>query len=125
MDALIRQLASDMFAAGEGTERVGRLVVLGRPEAVEPVARAVAHSPLVKAALHGGDPNFGRILQAAGAVWPPGDPFVADLAIEGRQLVSAGEAIGLDAADLRRLDELVGGDEVEYALTIPGEGGET
>ena len=100
-------------------------MVEGRPDAVEPVARSIANSPLVKTALHGGDPNFGRILQAAGQAWPPGDPFVADLAIEGRQLVSAGDAIGLDAADLRDLEQPVAGDEVEYPLTIPGEGGET
>ena len=125
LDALLRQLALEIVSDGEGSRRVGRIVVEGRPEAVEPVARSIANSPLVKTALHGGDPNFGRILQAAGAVWPPGDPFVADLEIEGRQLVSAGDAIGLDAADLRELEQLVAGDEVEYRLTIPGEGGET
>jgi glutamate N-acetyltransferase/amino-acid N-acetyltransferase len=125
LDALMRQLALEMVADGEGSRRIARIEVNGRPEAVEPVARAIANSPLVKTALHGGDPNFGRILQAAGMVWPPGDPFVADLAIEGHQLVSAGEAIGLNAADLRELEDLVSGDEVEYVLTIPGEGGET
>jgi glutamate N-acetyltransferase/amino-acid N-acetyltransferase len=125
LDATLRQLALDMVADGEGARRVGRIVVEGRPDAVDPVARSIANSPLVKAALHGGDPNFGRILQAAGQVWPPGDPFVADLEIEGRQLVSAGDAIGLDAADLRDLEQLVAGEEVEYLLTIPGEGGET
>jgi glutamate N-acetyltransferase / amino-acid N-acetyltransferase len=125
LDALMRQLALEIVADGEGARRVGRIVVEGRAEAVEPVARSIANSPLVKTALHGGDPNFGRILQAAGQAWPPGDPFVADLAIEGRQLVSAGDAIGLSAGDLRELEQLVAGDEVEYALTIPGEGGET
>jgi glutamate N-acetyltransferase/amino-acid N-acetyltransferase len=125
MDALMRQLALEIVADGEGARRVGRIVVNGAAAAVEPVARAIANSPLVKTALHGGDPNFGRILQAAGMVWPPGDPFVADLAIEGHQLVSAGDAIGLDASDLRELEQLVAGDEVEYVLTIPGEGGET
>jgi glutamate N-acetyltransferase / amino-acid N-acetyltransferase len=125
LDALMRQLALEMVADGEGSRRIARIEVNGRAEAVEPVARAIANSPLVKTALHGGDPNFGRILQATGMVWPPGDPFVADLAIEGHQLVSAGEAIGLNAADLRELEHLVSGDEVEYVLTIPGEGGET
>jgi glutamate N-acetyltransferase/amino-acid N-acetyltransferase len=125
LDALMRQIALEIVADGEGAKRVGRIVVQGRRDAVEPVARAVANSPLVKTALHGGDPNFGRILQAAGMVWPPGDPFVADLEIEGRQLVSAGDAIGLSNADLRALEQLVAGDEVEYLLTIPGEGGET
>jgi glutamate N-acetyltransferase/amino-acid N-acetyltransferase len=125
LDALLRQLALEIVADGEGSRRVGRIVVEGRYEAVEPVARSIANSPLVKTALHGGDPNFGRILQAAGAAWPPGDPFVADLEIEGRQLVSAGDAIGLDAAGLRELEQLVAGEEVEYVLRIPGEGGET
>jgi glutamate N-acetyltransferase / amino-acid N-acetyltransferase len=125
LDALMRQLALEIVADGEGARRVGRIVVNGRPEAVEPVARAIANSPLVKTALHGGDPNFGRILQAAGMAWPPGEPFVADLAIEGRQLVSAGEAIGLAQDDLRELERLVDGDEVEYVIALPGEGGET
>jgi glutamate N-acetyltransferase / amino-acid N-acetyltransferase len=118
-DALMRQLALEMVADGEGASRVGRIVVRGRPDAVEPVARSIANSPLVKAALHGGDPNFGRILQAAGQAWPQGMPFVADLAIEGRQLVSAGDVVELPAADL------VSDREVEYELTVPGEGGET
>jgi glutamate N-acetyltransferase / amino-acid N-acetyltransferase len=125
LDALLRQLALEIVSDGEGSRRVGRILVEGHPNAVEPVARAIANSPLVKTALHGGDPNFGRILQAAGQAWPVGDPFVADLEIEGRQLVSAGDAIGLDAADLRELEQLVRRDEVEYKLTIPGEGGET
>jgi glutamate N-acetyltransferase/amino-acid N-acetyltransferase len=125
LDALMRQLALDIVADGEGASRVGRVVVRGRPDAVEPVARSIANSPLVKAALHGGDPNFGRVLQAAGQVWPPDEPFVADVAIEGRQLVSAGDAIGLGDGDLREIAELTRGREVEYELTLPGEGGET
>jgi glutamate N-acetyltransferase/amino-acid N-acetyltransferase len=125
MDALLRQLALMMAADGEGAKRVGRVVVRGRAENVEEVARAVANSPLVKTALHGADPNFGRILQAAGAVWPPGDPFVVDLAIEGRQVVSAGDAVGIDAAELAELERAVSIPEVEYELTLPGEGGET
>ena len=122
LDALLRQLAMLMVADGEGARRVGRIIVRGRPEAVEPVARSIAYSPLVKTALYGGDPNFGRILQAAGQAWPPGDAFVADLEIEGVQVVTAGDAI---ETDLAKLAPLVQGDEIEYALTIPGSGGET
>ena len=119
LDALLRQLALEIVRDGEGARRVGRVVVTGHPNAVEPVARAVANSPLVKSALHGGDPNFGRIIQAAGQVWPPGEPFIVDLEIEGHQVVSAGDVVEPAPA------ELVQGDEVEYALTLPGEGGET
>jgi glutamate N-acetyltransferase/amino-acid N-acetyltransferase len=125
MDALLRALALEIVADGEGAERVGRVVVRGGPERVEPVARAVAASSLVKTALHGGDPNFGRLLQAAGQAWPAGDPFVVDLEIEGRQVVSAGDAIDLSADERRELESAVGGTEVEYVLTLPGEGGET
>ena len=124
MDALLRQLAVDIVADGEGCERVGRIVVRGAVEAVEPVARAVADSPLVKTALHGGDPNFGRILQAAGAALPPGSHFVVDLEIEGRQVVSAGDAVDLDENEQRDLEEAVRMGEVDFALTLPGEGGE-
>jgi glutamate N-acetyltransferase/amino-acid N-acetyltransferase len=119
MDALLRQLALEIVADGEGARRVGRILVNGHPDAVEPVARSIANSPLVKAALHGGDPNFGRLMQAAGQAWPRGEPFVADLEIEGRQVVSAGEVVESAPA------ELVSGSEVEYVLTMPGEGGET
>jgi glutamate N-acetyltransferase / amino-acid N-acetyltransferase len=119
LDALLRQLALEIVHDGEGAKRVGRVVVSGSPSVVEPVARSIANSPLVKAALHGADPNFGRILQAAGQVWPPGEPFLVDLEIEGHQVLSAGEVVEPAPA------ELVSGREVEYVLTMPGEGGET
>jgi glutamate N-acetyltransferase/amino-acid N-acetyltransferase len=122
MDALLRQLALEIVADGEGAKRVARIVVRGSAEAVEPVARAIANSNLVKTALHGGDPNFGRILQAAGMAYTSGNGLVADLEIEGRLVVSAGEAV---VEDLRELEPLVQGDEVEYVLTLPGAGGET
>ncbi len=120
LDALLRQLALEIVHDGEGARRVGRVVVSGSPDAVEPVARAVANSPLVKTALHGGDPNFGRILQAAGQVWPPGEPFVVDLEIEGHQV-----RLGRRGRSEPAPAELVQRDEVEYVLTLPGEGGET
>ena len=123
LDALMRQLAMEIVADGEGAKRVGRVIVRGGVEQVERVARSVANSPLVKAALHGADPNYGRILQATGQVLPP--PFLVDLEIEGRRVVTAGEGTELSADDLRWLEQAVSGNEVEYALTIPGDGGET
>lgn len=122
MDALLRQLALEIVADGEGATRVGRVVVRGAADLAEPVARAIANSALVKTALHGADPNFGRILQAAGMVCPPGSGMVADLEIEGRLVVSGGDAI---VDELSELDGLVRGKEVEYAVTLPGHGGES
>jgi glutamate N-acetyltransferase/amino-acid N-acetyltransferase len=114
-----------MVADGEGASRVGRIVVRGGAELVEPVARAVADSALVKTALFGADPNFGRVLQAAGQAMAGRAPFVCDLEIEGRQVVSGGAAIGLSPEELADLEKAVAVPEVELHLTIPGEGGET
>ena len=114
MDALLRQLALEIVHDGEGARRVGprrRDAAARTPSSRSPAS--VANSPLVKSALHGGDPNFGRILQAAGQVWPPGEPFIVDLEIEGHQVVSAGDVVEPAPA------ELVQGDEVEYVLTCP------
>ena len=124
MDALLRQLAVEMVADGEGAERVGRVVVSGRPDVVEP-GGAGGGGLAARCRRCGGDPNFGRVLQAAGQVWPAGEQFVADLEIEGRQVVSAGDALELAPDELRDLEAAVQGCEVEYALTIPGDGGET
>ena len=68
LDAVLLQLALDVAADGEGATRVGRIEVTGAADAdeAERTARAIANSPLVKTALHGRDPNWGRIVQAAG-----------------------------------------------------------
>lgn len=122
MDSLMRALALQIVADGEGARRVGRIVVTGDERSIEPVARAVANSPLVKTALYGGDPNFGRILQAAGMAYAADDGFPVDLEIEGRLVVSAGETVIEDVAGL---EDLVAGEEVEYRLRLPGGESET
>src|SRR5215218_2218365 len=69
LDAILLQLALEVVADGEGATRVGRIDVTGAAavEEADRVARAIANSPLVKTALYGRDPNWGRIAQAAGA----------------------------------------------------------
>jgi glutamate N-acetyltransferase/amino-acid N-acetyltransferase len=68
LEAVLLQLAIEVVADGEGSSRVGRVQVDGAASAAEAerVARAIANSPLVKTALFGRDPNWGRIAQAAG-----------------------------------------------------------
>ncbi len=123
LDALLRQLALAIVRDGEGSKRVGRVVVRGGNEAgVERVARGVANSPLVKAALHGGDPNWGRIAQAIGGALPGTAPLAYDIAIEGEQVAVAGNALPFDVADLA---QRVSRDEVEYVIGLPGDGAET
>jgi glutamate N-acetyltransferase/amino-acid N-acetyltransferase len=123
LDAVLRQLALSIARDGEGARRIGRVVVRGGDDrAVEAVARAVADSPLVKTALYGGDPNWGRIAQAIGMALPGTAPLPFDIAIEGVQVCSGGAVVPHDAA---ALSAAVAGDEVEYEIGLPGEGAET
>jgi glutamate N-acetyltransferase/amino-acid N-acetyltransferase len=123
LDALLRALAIMMVADGEGAKRLARVVVSGGAlDSAEAAARAVANSPLVKAALHGGDPNWGRIVQAVGAALPGTAPLAVDISIDGIQVCSAGTAIPHDQAALARA---VQRQEVEYEIALPGVGAET
>jgi glutamate N-acetyltransferase/amino-acid N-acetyltransferase len=118
LDYALRRLALLMVRDGEGAGRVGRVHVQGgHGHTVERVARAVANSPLVKAALNGGDPNWGRIAQAIGAALPGSAPVPYDIWIDGVQVCAGGVAIPHEPPAL--------GDEVEYVIGLPGEGAET
>jgi glutamate N-acetyltransferase/amino-acid N-acetyltransferase len=122
LDALLRQLALMIVRDGEGARRIGRVVVRGgEAEQVERAARAVADSPLVKAALHGGDPNWGRVAQAVGGVLLD-VPLDLDIAIEGVRVCEGGAVLRYDA---EALDAAMQGEEIEYVIAIPGEGAET
>jgi glutamate N-acetyltransferase / amino-acid N-acetyltransferase len=123
LDAVLRDLALLIVRDGEGAARVGRVVVRGGdPLTVERAARGVANSPLVKTALHGGDPNWGRIAQAVGAALPSVEPLRLDIAIEGVTVCRGGAAARFTAGELAAA---VSGAEVEYEVTLPGEGAET
>jgi glutamate N-acetyltransferase / amino-acid N-acetyltransferase len=123
LDAVLRQLAMMIVHDGEGAKRVGRVVVRGGHDLhVEGAARAVANSPLVKAALHGGDPNWGRIAQSVGMALPGTAPLPFDIEVEGVQVCAGG--VGLDY-DEAALAGAVRRDEVEYVVGLPGSGHET
>ena len=118
LDYALRRLALQIVRDGEGAARTGRVEVTGGDDgAVERVARAVANSPLVKAALHGGDANWGRVAQAVGAALPGTAPLAFDVAIDGVAVCSGGVALPHEPPAF--------GDEVEYAVALPGSGAET
>ncbi len=89
LEAVLLQLAIEIVRDGEGAARAGRVEVSGAADQgeAERVARAIANSPLVKTALYGRDPNWGRIAQAAGA------------ALAGAELDEIGSE-SIDAAEL-------------------------
>jgi glutamate N-acetyltransferase/amino-acid N-acetyltransferase len=100
LDAVLLQLALEIVADGEGATRVGRIEVKEAASAdeAERVARAIGNSPLVKTALFGHDPNWGRIAQAAG------------MALAGEEL----EELGPDRIDAGAL----GGDDAEAEIGV-------
>jgi glutamate N-acetyltransferase/amino-acid N-acetyltransferase len=91
LDAVLLQLALEIIRDGEGAARIAQVQVDGAASAdeAERVARTIANSPLVKTALFGRDPNWGRIAQAAG------------MALAGEDL----EEIGADSIDASELGE--------------------
>jgi len=117
LDALLRMLAIMIVRDGEGAKRIGRIVVRGgHAESVERCARAIANSPLVKTALHGADPNWGRIAQAVGATLQDTAPLALDISIEGILVCSNGAAVPHDEDALKAA---VAGIEVEYEVGLP------
>ncbi len=102
LEAVLLQLAIEIVADGEGAVRVGRVQVDGAASLAEAerVARAIANSPLVKTALFGRDPNWGRIAQAAG------------MALAGEDL----DEIGADSIDAAELGEDIA--EAEIGLRL-------
>jgi glutamate N-acetyltransferase/amino-acid N-acetyltransferase len=68
LTAAARSLAEMVVRDGEGATRFAEVRVEGAASArdADVIARTVAESPLVKTAIHGGDPNWGRILAAVG-----------------------------------------------------------
>jgi glutamate N-acetyltransferase / amino-acid N-acetyltransferase len=78
LDYVTARLAREIARDGEGATKLVEIRVLGAAterDALK-IARTIANSPLVKTALAGGDPNWGRVLAAAGRA---GVRFRADL----------------------------------------------
>jgi len=66
--AVCRELALGIVRGGEGATKLVTVVVTGAASAADArrAAKAIANSPLVKTAIHGGDPNWGRLIAVAG-----------------------------------------------------------
>jgi glutamate N-acetyltransferase/amino-acid N-acetyltransferase len=101
LGAVCAELCEKLAADGEGVSRLAWIRVSGAPSerAADRVARRIANSPLVKTALFGGDPNWGRIVQAAGAAGVRLRPGALSVAIDGVRLLDRGRPV----ADRRAL----------------------
>jgi acetylglutamate kinase len=104
---LFREMARAMAADGEGATKLLEVVVSGAPHdpAARDLARSIANSPLVKAALFGSDPNWGRVLATVGARagsrgWPV-DPYKARVVLQGVEVYGNGAPLEWDRDALK------------------------
>ncbi len=122
--AVCIELAQAVVRDAEGATRLIEIEVDGGAsrEECRAVAFTVAHSPLVKTAMFGGDPNWGRILAAVGRA-PVADLDVAGVAITLGEvaLVRDGEPVG--GCDEDRAVAAVAGPEIRIAIGL-GRGGD-
>jgi glutamate N-acetyltransferase / amino-acid N-acetyltransferase len=119
--AVMESLAQSIARDGEGSRKLVTIVVNGASsdDAATRLARAIANSPLVKTAVAGGDPNWGRILSAAGNAGVAFDPSRTDVHLQGVAVCKNGLAADYDEAALKRDLE---SSECEIRLVIRGSG---
>ncbi len=95
IEAVCRSLAIQIARDGEGATKLLEVTVRGAADEDEAaaVARTVVASPLVKTAVYGEDPNWGRVIAAAGRSGAEFDPYAISLRVGGVPLVLKGEIV--------------------------------
>jgi len=117
MESLARQIVRD----GEGARKFVDIHVRGarNDDDAQRIARSIANSPLVKTAIAGSDPNWGRILSAAGNAGSEFDPRSVDIDMQGVPVCRGGLAAEFVESELKRkLDER----DCQIRFTIQGRG---
>jgi glutamate N-acetyltransferase/amino-acid N-acetyltransferase len=100
MEDLARQIVRD----GEGARKLVIIDVTGaaNDDAAARIARSIANSLLVKTAIAGSDPNWGRILSAAGNAGVPLEPAKVDIDLQGVPVCRAGLAAEFSDDQLKK-----------------------
>jgi glutamate N-acetyltransferase / amino-acid N-acetyltransferase len=117
MESLAEQIAAD----GEGARKLIIIRTCGfkSNDDARRVARSIANSPLVKTAIAGNDPNWGRILAAAGYSGVTFDPNDIDIDLQGIRVCQNGRAAEFEEDELKqKLDE----SEVRVKLSSKAKG---
>jgi glutamate N-acetyltransferase/amino-acid N-acetyltransferase len=114
---VMKALALLIVKDGEGTTKVIHLTVKGarQKRVAEALARRIAASPLVKTAFFGCDPNWGRVIAAAGDASVPLDPEKVEIAIQGEVLARKGIEVPFSE---EKLKALMAGREIELVVDL-------
>jgi glutamate N-acetyltransferase/amino-acid N-acetyltransferase len=123
LDAVCIQLAKLVAADGEGATKLVTIEVAGAPtlDAAKRIAMTVANSPLVKTAIFGRDPNWGRIAAAAGRAGVAFDPRKLNICLGDLEVFRNGEPLDFSVADA---EAAMQGDELTLHIAL-GEGDAT
>jgi len=99
LNELCIELAKQIPDDGEGASHLITIDIRGArtKDDARWIARTIADSALVKTAIAGGDPNWGRIVSAAGYAGVPFDPASVDLTVNGFPLYEKGAPVAFDA----------------------------
>jgi len=120
LEYVLTRLALMMVADGEGATKVIRLRVEGAGSATtaERVARSIADSPLVKTAMHGCDPNWGRVISSAGAALAGRQLMNVSLRLCGVDVVERSAARDLSSEETSRLTDGMRQSEIDMVLNL-------
>ncbi|MEI6153532.1 MAG: bifunctional ornithine acetyltransferase/N-acetylglutamate synthase, partial [Deltaproteobacteria bacterium] len=105
LNLVMKALSIMIIKDGEGATRVIHITVQGakKKEHAEKIARRIAISPLTKTAFFGCDPNWGRIIAAAGDADVPLQPSRIEIIMQGRQLVKDSVEVPFDEQELKKM----------------------
>jgi glutamate N-acetyltransferase/amino-acid N-acetyltransferase len=118
LTAVCLELARKIVADGEGATKCVQINVIGAIDQKDAykVCDAIAHSCLVKTAFYGEDPNWGRIIAAAGRSGAQIDPDRLDLYVDQSPLVLKGRWLGLDAE--KKVARIMKDNEIDITLNL-------
>jgi len=104
LDRVMMELAEQIARDGEGARKLITIHVTGAANEGSAcrIARSIANSPLVKTAIAGSDPNWGRILSAAGASGALLDPSKVDIYLQGVAVCRGGLAAEFSERELKK-----------------------
>ena len=121
LTAVLQELAIQIVRDGEGAKKLVTIEVTGAQDeaAAAAIGKSIANSPLVKTAIAGADPNWGRIICAAGYSGVEFDPAKVEISFQGVPVCKKGLAVDFDEAGLGAKLE---GTEVNIDFRIAGPG---
>lgn len=96
LNEVCTELAKAIARDGEGATKLVTITLRHPPAGGEQIAMTIANSPLVKTACHGNDPNWGRIVAAAGRAGVSFDPRRVVVTLAGHEVFRDGEPTSFD-----------------------------